>query len=49
MDMGMTGLASAWVIARRRPKAYRRKVDAATRGYGVCPLIMLLVIRFKLI
>ena len=36
-DMGMTGLASAWVMARRRPKEYRRKVDAATRCSGVCP------------
>ena len=36
-DMGMTGLASAWAIARRRPKEYRRKVDATTRCSGVCP------------
>ena len=34
---GMAGLASAWVMARRRPKEYRRKVDAATRCSGVCP------------
>ena len=36
-DTGMTGLASAWAMARRRPKEYRRKVDAATRCSGVCP------------
>ena len=35
-DMGMTGLASAWTMARRRPREYRRKVDAATRCSGVC-------------
>ena len=35
--MGMAGLASAWAMARRRPKEYRRKVDAATRCSGVCP------------
>ena len=35
-DAGMAGLASAWAMARRRPK-YRRKVDAATRCFGVCP------------
>ena len=29
-DTGMAGLASAWAMARRRPKEYRRKVDAAT-------------------
>ena len=30
-DMGMTGQASAWAMARRRPKEYdRREVDAAT-------------------
>ena len=37
-DMGMTGLASAWAMARRRPglaKEYRRKVDAATHCSGV--------------
>ena len=34
---GMAGLASAWAMARRRPKEYRRKVDAATRCSGVCP------------
>ena len=34
-DMDMTGLASAWAMARRRPKEYRRKVDAATRCSGV--------------
>ena len=27
--MGKTALASAWAMARRRPKEYRRKVDAA--------------------
>ena len=36
-DMGMAGLASAWAMARRRPREYRRKVDAATRCSGVCP------------
>ena len=35
-DTGMTGLASVWAIARRRPKENRRKVDAATRCSGVC-------------
>ena len=34
---GMAGLASAWAMARQRPKEYRRKVDAATRCSGVCP------------
>ena len=37
-DMGKAGLASAWAMARRRLKAYRRKVNAATRCSGVCPL-----------
>ena len=36
-DMGMTDLASAWAMARRRTKEYRRKVEAATRCSGVCP------------
>ena len=36
-DTDMAGLASAWAMARRRPKEYRRKVDAATRCSGVCP------------
>ena len=36
-DAGMTGLASAWAMGRRRPKEYGRKVDAATRCSGVCP------------
>ena len=36
-DTGMAGLAPAWAMARRRPKEYRRKVDAATRCSGVCP------------
>ena len=36
-DMGMTGLASAWAIARRRTKYYRRKVTAATHCSCVCP------------
>ena len=31
------GLASARAMARRRPKEYRRKVDAAPRCSGVCP------------
>ena len=38
-DTGMAGLASAWAMARRRLKEYRRKVDAATRCSGVCPYI----------
>ena len=36
-DADIAGLASAWAMARRRPKEYRRKVDAATRCSGVCP------------
>ena len=36
-DMGMTGLASAWAMARRSPREYRHKVDAATRCSDVCP------------
>ena len=32
-----SGLASAWAMARRRPKEYCRKMDAATRYSGVCP------------
>ena len=36
-DTGMPGLVSVWVMARWRPKEYRRKVDAATRCSGVCP------------
>ena len=36
-DTGMADLASAWAMARRRPREYRRKVDAATRCFGVCP------------
>ena len=36
-DMGMAGLASAWAMARRRTKEYRRKVDAATRCSVVKP------------
>ena len=35
-NTGMAGLASAWAMARRRPKVYRRKVDAATRCSIVC-------------
>ena len=38
-DTGMAGLTSAWAMARRRPKEYRLKVDAATRCSGVCPHI----------
>ena len=38
--MGMTGLTSAWAMARRRPKEYRRKVDTATRCSGVRPYYM---------
>ena len=29
-DTGMAGLASVWAMAKRKPKEYRRKVDAAT-------------------
>ena len=36
-DMGMTGLASVWAMARRRTKEYRHKVDAATPCYDVHP------------
>ena len=35
-DAGMAGLAFVWAMARRRPKEYRRKVDAATRCSDVC-------------
>ena len=28
---------SAWAMSRRRPKEYRRKVDAGTRCFGACP------------
>ena len=35
-DMAMAGVASAWAMARRRPKEYRRKVDAGTCCSGVC-------------
>ena len=34
-DAGMTDLASAWAITRRRPREYRR--NATTRCSGVCP------------
>ena len=30
-DTGLAGLTSAWGMARRRPKAYRRKVDTLLR------------------
>ena len=30
-------LASVWAMARRRPKEYRRRVNAATPCSGVCP------------
>ena len=39
-DTVMVGLASAWAMARRRPREYRRKLDAATRYSGVCPLYL---------
>ena len=32
-DAGMAGLASAWAMARRRPREYRRKVDAGCARY----------------
>ena len=35
-DIGMAGLASAWAIAKQRPKEYCREVDTATRCSGVC-------------
>ena len=35
---GRAGLASAWAMARRRPREHR-KVDLATRCSGVCPHI----------
>ena len=35
-NTGMAGLASAWTMARRGPREYRREVDAATRYSGVC-------------
>ena len=36
-DKDMTGRTSAWAMATRRPRKFRRKVDAATRCAGVCP------------
>ena len=36
-NTGMAGLASAWAMARRKPKEYRHKVDAATRCSDVWP------------
>ena len=36
-DTGMTGLATAWAMAKRRPNEYRRIVDATTRCSGVYP------------
>ena len=36
-DMGITDLASAWAMARRRPKEYRHTVDAVTSCSGVWP------------
>ena len=36
-DMGMTGLASAWAMARRKPKGYSRKMYAVTRSFGTSP------------
>jgi hypothetical protein len=35
-EMG-TGRVSAWTMAIRRPREYRKKVDAATRCHGACP------------
>ena len=46
-DMGMAGLAPVWAMARRRTKEYRRKVDAATRCSGVCPIPDLCKISMK--
>ena len=34
-DMGMAGLVSTWAMARRRPKEYRHKVDAATANVPI--------------
>ena len=36
-DLGMSGLAFAWTMARQRLKEHRRKMDAATRCTVVCP------------
>ena len=36
-DVDMAGLASGWAMARRKPKEYRRMVDAGTCCSGVCP------------
>ena len=36
-DKDMVGLVSAWAMAKRGPKEYRRNVDAAMRHSGVCP------------
>ena len=38
-DMGMTGLPSAWEMARRRPEEYRRKVGAVTRYTGAAMMV----------
>ena len=35
---GRGSLASAWAMVRYRQKEYRRKLDAATRCSGVCPV-----------
>ena len=35
-NTGLAGLAPAWAMARRRPKGYRRKVDAAMHCSDVC-------------
>ena len=37
-DTGVEALASAWAMARRRPKEYRRKVDAATYAPAYAPI-----------
>ena len=36
--MGMTGVASVWAVARRMPKEYRHRVDAATRCSEYAPI-----------
>ena len=36
-DAGVAGLEAVWAMARRRPKEYRRKLDATMRCSGVCP------------
>ena len=46
-DAGMVGLGSSWAMARRRPKEYRRKVDAATPALAYAPIPDLRMLRWK--